>query len=52
MAAMAVGLASAFVVGIVAIDFLLKAIKAGKLWVFGGYCLVLGAVVLAATIAL
>jgi undecaprenyl-diphosphatase len=44
---MAVGLVSAFVVGIVAIDFLLKAIKAGKLWVFGAYCLALGAVVLA-----
>ncbi len=46
-AAMVAGMASAFVVGIVAIDFLLRAIKAGKLWVFGAYCLALGATVLA-----
>jgi len=45
-AIMAVGLVSAFVVGIAAIDFLLKAIKAGKLWMFGVYCLALGAVAL------
>lgn len=44
---MLVGLVSAFVVGVVAIDFLLKAIRAGKLWVFGAYCLALGAVALA-----
>ena len=42
-----VGLATAFVVGLVAIDFLLRAIRAGKLWVFGVYCIALGAVALA-----
>ena len=44
---MVVGLATAFVVGLVAIDFLLRAIRAGKLWVFGVYCIALGAIALA-----
>ena len=44
---MVVGLATAFVVGLVAIDFLLRAIRAGKLWIFGIYCIALGAIALA-----
>ncbi|UCE45039.1 MAG: undecaprenyl-diphosphate phosphatase [Methanobacteriota archaeon] len=47
---MMIGLVSAFAVGIVAIDFLLKAIRAGKLWIFGVYCLALGALALAMTL--
>ncbi|MDH3366006.1 MAG: undecaprenyl-diphosphate phosphatase [Thermoplasmata archaeon] len=46
VAMMIVGLASAFVVGVVAIEFLLKAVKAGKLWIFGAYCLILGVIAL------
>lgn len=45
--AMVVGLVSAFLVGVVAIDFLLKAIRAGRLWIFGAYCMALGVVALA-----
>ena len=44
-----VGFASAFVVGIVAIKYLLDAVKAGKLWVFGVYCLIVGATVVVLT---
>ncbi len=44
-----VGLVSAFVVGIVAIKYLLDAVKAGKLWVFGVYCLIVGAAVVVLT---
>ena len=44
---MIVGLVSAFVVGIAAIDLLLRMIRSRRLWVFGAYCVALGAVALA-----
>ena len=43
------GALSAFVVGLMSIDYLLKAVRSGKLWVFGAYCLILGTAVLAYT---
>ena len=43
------GAASAFVVGLLSIDYLLKAVRSGKLWVFGAYCLLLGTAVIAYT---
>ena len=37
-----VGAVAAFAVGLVSIDFLLKAVRDGKLWIFGAYCVVVG----------
>lgn len=45
-----IGFATAFVVGLVSIKYLLKAVKAGKLWWFGTYCLALGLAVIALTL--
>jgi undecaprenyl-diphosphatase len=46
----AIGAAAAFLTGIASIGYLLRAVRAGKLWVFSVYCLVLGAAVVALTI--
>lgn len=37
-----VGAVTAFAVGLVSIDYLLKAIRAGKFWIFGAYCVAVG----------
>ena len=37
-----IGAVAAFTVGLVSIDYLLKAIRGGKLWIFGVYCVVVG----------
>ncbi len=42
-----IGGASAFLVGLVSIDYLLKAVRSSRLWVFSVYCFVVGAAVLA-----
>jgi undecaprenyl pyrophosphate phosphatase UppP len=44
------GAAAAFATGFVAIGYLLKAVKAGSLWVFGIYCAAVGAAVLLLTV--
>lgn len=41
-----IGAGAAFATGIVSIGYLLKAVRAGKLWIFSGYCMVVGAAVL------
>lgn len=41
-----IGAVAAFATGIVSIGYLLKAVRAGKLWIFAGYCMVVGAAVL------
>ena len=46
----ALGAAVAFAVGFVSIGYLLKAVRAGKLWVFSAYCAALGMTVLALTL--
>ncbi len=46
----AIGFATAFVAGIVSIDFLLRAVRRGKLWIFGVYCLAVGAIVVLLTL--
>lgn len=46
-----VGFAAAFLVGLASIEFLLKAVRGKKLWVFSVYCACLGAAVLALTLA-
>ncbi len=40
----------AFAVGLASIDFLLKAVRGGKLWVFGVYCIAVGTAALALTL--
>ena len=47
---MLVGGGAAFLVGIVSIDYLLKAVRRGRLWVFAVYCAALGVAVLALTL--
>jgi len=49
-ATMGIGAVSAFVTGIVSIEYLLRAVRAKKLWAFSAYCAVLGAVVLVASL--
>jgi undecaprenyl-diphosphatase len=44
------GAVVAFAVGIVSIDYLLKAVRGGKLWVFGVYCIIVGAIAVALTL--
>jgi undecaprenyl-diphosphatase len=46
----AVGLVTAFGTGIVSVDFLLKAVRRGKLWIFGVYCVAVGAIVVLLTL--
>ena len=41
------GLFVAFATGLLSIQYLLKAVKEGRLWMFGVYCLVVGALLLA-----
>ncbi len=50
LASTVLGAAVAFAAGFVSIGYLLKAVKAGKLWVFSVYCAVLGVAVLALTL--
>lgn len=50
MIIMSVGAVTAFMTGLISIGFLLKAVKSGKLWIFGAYCAILGAIVVAFTI--
>jgi undecaprenyl-diphosphatase len=45
-----IGFFAAMLVGLLAIRYLLKAVRSGKLWVFAIYCAALGAVVLAFTL--
>lgn len=45
-----VGAVAAFAVGLVSIDYLLKAVRHGKLWIFGAYCVVVGLVAIAITL--
>jgi len=47
---MLVGAGAAFLVGIVSIDYLLKAVRTSRLWMFSAYCAALGATVLLLTI--
>ena len=44
-----IGFLAAFAVGLVSINYLLKAVKSGKFWVFSLYCLVVGALVVVLT---
>ncbi len=41
-----IGFAAAFLTGLASIEYLLKAVRARKLWVFSAYCVVVGAAVL------
>lgn len=50
LASATIGFATAFVVGLVSIKYLLKAVKAGKLWWFGAYTLALGLAIIALTL--
>jgi undecaprenyl pyrophosphate phosphatase UppP len=45
LASSLVGFGAAFFVGLVSIEYLLKAVRSGKLWVFSVYCAVIGATV-------
>jgi undecaprenyl-diphosphatase len=45
-----IGTATAFVTGLVSIEYLLKAVRSGRLWVFAAYCAVLGSLVLVLTL--
>jgi undecaprenyl-diphosphatase len=45
-----VGFGAAFLVGLVSIEYLLKAVRSGKLWMFSIYCAVLGAAVILLTL--
>ena len=47
---LAIGAAAAFATGFVAIGYLLKAVRAGRLWVFAVYCAAVGAAVLLLTL--
>jgi undecaprenyl-diphosphatase len=49
-ATMTIGAVSAFLTGIVSIEYLLRAVRARKLWAFSAYCAVLGAIVIAASL--
>jgi undecaprenyl-diphosphatase len=40
----------AFAVGMVSIDYLLKAVRGGKLWVFSVYCVIVGLIAIAITL--
>ncbi|MCU0852462.1 MAG: undecaprenyl-diphosphate phosphatase [Thermoplasmata archaeon] len=46
----AIGFATAFGVGLMSIKYLLKAVKAGKLWWFGAYTLLLGLAIIILTL--
>ena len=46
----AMGTAAAFLTGLLSIDYLLKAVKSGRLWIFAAYCAVLGTAVLVLTL--
>ncbi len=50
MSTLVLGAAAAFVTGFVSIGYLLKAVRARKLWVFSAYCAVVGTAVLALTL--
>ncbi len=45
-----IGAVAAFAVGLVSIDYLLKAIRDGKLWIFGAYCVVVGVAAIITTL--
>ncbi|MGQ9586828.1 MAG: undecaprenyl-diphosphate phosphatase [Thermoplasmata archaeon] len=49
LATFAIGFIGAFLVGLASIEYLLKAVRSGKLWIFSVYCALVGAVVVAAT---
>ncbi len=44
-----IGFATAFVVGLASIRYLLKAVKSGRLWVFSLYCAIVGTLVVVLT---
>jgi undecaprenyl-diphosphatase len=45
-----IGLVSAFLMGLASIEYLLKAIRSGRLWLFSIYCAVLGVIVVLASL--
>jgi undecaprenyl-diphosphatase len=45
LASSIIGFGAAFLVGFVSIEYLLKAVRSGKLWIFSVYCVVVGAAV-------
>lgn len=47
---LAIGAVAAFATGFVSIGYLLKVVKARRLWLFGVYCAVVGAIVLAVSL--
>jgi len=49
LATFAIGFVGAFIVGLASIEYLLKAVRSGKLWIFSVYCALVGAIVVAAT---
>ena len=50
LVASVIGAVAAFATGIVSIGYLLKAVRAGKLWIFSVYCMAVGAAVLVLTL--
>ena len=44
-----IGFVTSFAVGLVSIDYLLKAVKSGRLWIFSLYCAVVGVLVVILT---
>lgn len=50
LASSIVGFGAAFLVGLVSIEYLLKAVRSGKLWIFSIYCAVVGAAVVVVTL--
>lgn len=50
LAAVVLGAAAAFATGFISIGYLLRAVRAGRLWMFSAYCAVLGAAVLVLTL--
>jgi undecaprenyl-diphosphatase len=45
-----IGFLAAMLVGLASIQYLLKAVRSGRLWMFSVYCAVLGAAVVAWTV--
>jgi len=44
-----IGFVTSFAVGLVSIEYLLKAVRSGKLWMFSVYCLIVGALIVVLT---
>lgn len=50
LASSVAGFGCAFLVGLVSIEYLLKAVRSGKLWIFAVYCVLVGAAVTVLTL--